>query len=80
LDDALKEQVVQYLLSYVYTHYSTLSGHVREQALQILVVINKRRKAQRAQIAKNGFTVSLALSNLLQSANNQEFQFGLTLL
>ncbi|CAF2367795.1 unnamed protein product [Rotaria sp. Silwood2] len=80
LDDALKEQVVQYLLSYVYTHYSTLSAHVREQALQILVVINKRRKAQRAQMAKNGFTVSLALINLLQSTNNQEFEFGLTLL
>ncbi|CAF1095043.1 unnamed protein product [Rotaria sordida] len=80
LNDALKEQVVQYLLSYVYAHYSTLSVHVREQALQILVVINKRRKAQRAQMAKNGFTVSLALTNLLQSTNNQEFEFGLTLL
>ncbi|CAF0801967.1 unnamed protein product [Adineta ricciae] len=80
LDDTLKEQVVQYLLSYVYTHYSTLSVHVREQALQILVVINKRRKAQRVQIAKNGFTVSLALSSLLQSSNEKEFQFGLTLL
>jgi hypothetical protein len=80
LDDLTKEQVVQYLLSYVYSHYSTLSVHVREQALQILVVINKRRKAQRTQIAKNGFTVSLALSNLLQSTNNKEYQFGLMLL
>jgi hypothetical protein len=58
----------------------TLSVHVREQALQILVVINKRRKAQRTQIAKNGFTVSLALSNLLQSTDDKEFQFGLMLL
>ncbi|CAF0749134.1 unnamed protein product [Adineta steineri] len=80
LDDPLKEQVVQYLLSYIYTHYSTLSAHVREQALQILVVINKRRKAQRTQIPKNGFTVSIALSNLLQSNNDKEFQFGLMLL
>ena len=80
LDDASKEQVVQYLLSYAYTHYSTLSVHVREQALQILVVINKRRKAQRTQIAKNGFTVSIALSNLLQSTNEKEFQFGVMLL
>lgn len=80
LDDSIKEQVVQYLLSYVYSHYSQLSQHVREQALQILVVINKRRKAQRGQMAKNGFTVSLALNNLLQSSNEQEFQFGLTLL
>ncbi|UJR16295.1 hypothetical protein I4U23_003201 [Adineta vaga] len=80
LDDTLKEQVVQYLLSYVYTHYSTLSVHVREQALQILVVINKRRKAQRVQIAKDGFTISLALNNLLQSNNDSEFQFGLMLL
>ena len=80
LDDAVKEQVVQYLLSYVYSNYSTISSHVREQSLQILVVINKRRKAQRAQIPKNGFTVSLALINLLQSNNEQEFQFGLTLL
>ena len=80
LDDQVKEQVVQYLLSYVYSHYSTLSGHVREQALQILVVINKRRKAQRTQIGKQGFTVSLALTNLLQSSNDPEFQFGLMLL
>ena len=80
LDDSVKEQVVQYLLSYVYTHYSTLSAHVREQALQILVVINKRRKAQRTQIGKNGFTISLALGNLLQSANEREYQFGLMLL
>ena len=80
LDDSVKEQVVQYLLSYVYTHYSTLSAHVREQALQILVVINKRRKAQRTQIGKNGFTISLALSSLLQSATENEYQFGLMLL
>ena len=80
LSDEVKEQVVQYLLSYVYSHYSTLSAHVREQALQILVVINKRRKAQRSQIGKQGFTVSLALTNLLQSSNEQEFQFGLMLL
>lgn len=80
LTDLVKEEVVQYLLSYVYSHYSTLSVHVREQALQILVVINKRRKAQRAQIPKNGFTVSLALTNLLQSNNESEYQFGLMLL
>lgn len=80
LSDEVKEEVVQYLLSYVYSHYSTLSAHVREQALQILVVINKRRKAQRSQIGKQGFTVSLALTNLLQSSNEQEFQFGLMLL
>ena len=80
LDDMTKEQVVQYLLSYVYSHYSTLSIHVREQALQILVVINKRRRAQRSQIGRNGFTVSLALSNLLQSTNEKEYQFGLMLL
>lgn len=80
LDDMTKEQVVQYLLSYVYSNYTTLSVHVREQALQILVVINKRRKAQRSQIAKNGFTVSIALSNLLQSTNEKEYQFGLMLL
>ncbi len=44
------------------------------------MVINKRRKAQRTQIAKEGFTVSLALSNLLQSTNDKEYQFGLMLL
>ena len=70
---------MQYILTYVYTHYSTLSVHVREQALQILVVINKRQKAQRTQIHKDGFTVSLALNNLLQSTNQQEFEFGLML-
>ena len=80
LNDLTKEQVVQYLLSYVYSHYSTLSVHVREQALQILVVINKRRKAQRTQMPKEGFTVSIALRNLLQSTNDKEYQFGLMLL
>jgi hypothetical protein len=64
----------------VYSNYSTLSAHVREQALQILVVINKRRKAQRTQIPKDGFTVSIALRNLLQSTNDKEYQFGLMLL
>lgn len=80
VDGQVKEQVVQYLLSYVYSNFSVLSVHVREQALQILVVINKRRKAQRAQLAQQCFTVSSALINLLQSSNEQEFRFGLTLL
>jgi hypothetical protein len=80
LDDTVKEQVVQYLLSYVYANHTTLSAHVREQALQILVVINKRRKAQQIQLEKHELTVGLALNNLLQSSNDQEFQFGLMLL
>ena len=31
-------------------------------------------------MAKSGFTVSLALTNLLQSINDNEYQFGLMLL
>ncbi|CAF1221141.1 unnamed protein product [Didymodactylos carnosus] len=78
LSDETKEQVVQYLLQYVYGQYQTLSIHVREQALQILVVINKRRKASKQP--QTEYTVTNALYNLIQSPDNEQYQFGLMLL